>query len=117
MNGLYGSRIRISDSQIQEQLKRLQADAQKEQYLIVGDLPVCADTGRQNASADGREFYSASNCARALRLKSQRNDFRQRRRPQRGGDMGWVVLDDFEDDRKAAVPEPERTWPNGAHYS
>ncbi|MEM9054687.1 MAG: SurA N-terminal domain-containing protein, partial [Pseudomonadota bacterium] len=34
MGGLYGSRIRISSNQIQEQLKRLRADAQKEQYLV-----------------------------------------------------------------------------------
>lgn len=102
MNGLYGSRIRISDNQIQEQLKRLQADAQKEQYLV-SEIFLFAPTPEDKTQA----LTAANSILEQLRagapfeVAAQR--FSSAPTAATGGDMGWVVLDDFEDERKAAV--------------
>ncbi|NQY96203.1 MAG: SurA N-terminal domain-containing protein [Henriciella sp.] len=102
MNGLYGSRIRISDNQIQEQLKRLQADAQKEQYLV-SEIFLFAPTPEDKTQA----LTAANSILEQLRagapfeVAAQR--FSSAPTAATGGDMSWVVLDDFEDERKAAV--------------
>lgn len=102
MNGLYGSRIRISDNQIQEQRKRLQADAQKEQYLT-SEIFLFAPTPEDKTQA----LTAANSILQQLRagapfeVAAQR--FSSAPTAATGGDMSWVVLDDFEDERKAAI--------------
>lgn len=113
MSGLYGSRIRISDNQIQEQLNRLQADAQKEQYLA-SEIFLFAPTPEDKAQA----LTAANSILEQLRagapfeVAAQR--FSSAPTAATGGDMGWIVLDDFEDARKAALQamtEPGLTAP------
>ena len=102
MGGLYGSRIRISDNQIQEQLKRLQADAQKEQYLT-SEIFLYAPTPEDKSQA----LTAANSILEQLRsgapfeVAAQR--FSSAPTAATGGDMGWIVLDDFEDERKAVL--------------
>lgn len=102
MNGLYGSRIRISENQIQEQRKRLQADAQKEQYLT-SEIFLFAPTPEDKTQA----LTAANSILQQLRagapfeVAAQR--FSSAPTAATGGDMSWVVLDDFEDERKAAI--------------
>ena len=113
MSGLYGSRIRISDNQIKEQLKRLQADAKKEQYLT-SEIFLFAPTPEDKAQA----LTAASSILEQLRagapfeVAAQR--FSSAPTAATGGDMGWIVLDDFEDERKAvlqAMTDPGLTPP------
>lgn len=113
MSGLYGSRIRISDNQIQEQLKRFQADAKKEQYLA-SEIFLFAPTPEDKVQA----LTAANSILEQLRagapfeVAAQR--FSSAPTAATGGDMGWIVLDDFEDARKAALQamtEPGLTPP------
>ncbi len=113
MSGLYGSRIRISDNQIKEQLKRLQADAKKEQYLT-SEIFLYAPTPEDKAQA----LTAANSILEQLRsgapfeVAAQR--FSSAPTAATGGDMGWIVLDDFEDQRRAVLQtmaEPGLTAP------
>ena len=113
MGGLYGSRIRVSDNQITEQIKRLQADAQKEQYLA-SEIFLYAPTDEDRAQA----LTAANSILEQLRagapfeVAAQR--FSSAPTAATGGDMGWVVLDDFDDARTAALramTEPGLTAP------
>lgn len=106
MGGLYGSRIRISDNQIQEQLKRLQADAQKEQYLT-SEIFLYAPTAEDKTQA----LTAANSILEQLRagapfeVAAQR--FSSAPTAATGGDMGWVVLDDMDEARQAALSAME----------
>ena len=113
MGGLYGSRIRISDNQITEQIKRLQADAQKEQYLI-SEIFLFAPSEQDSAQA----LIAANSILEQLRAGAQFQVAAQRfssaPTAATGGDMGWIVLDDFDDARKVALQnmtEPGLTQP------
>ncbi|MEO1660509.1 MAG: SurA N-terminal domain-containing protein [Pseudomonadota bacterium] len=102
MGGLYGSRIRISDNQITEQLKRLEADAQKEQYLT-SEIFLFAPTEQDRAQA----LIAANSILEQLRAGAQFQVAAQRfssaPTAATGGDMGWIVLDDFDDARKTTL--------------
>lgn len=113
MGGLYGSRIRISDNQIQEQLKRLQADAKKEQYLA-SEIFLFAPTPEDKAQAltAANSILDQLRAGAPFEVAAQR--FSSAPTAATGGDMGWVVLDNFEDARKAALQsltEPGLTAP------
>ena len=102
MGGLYGSRIRISDNQITEQIKRLQADAQKKQYLL-SEIFLFAPTETDSAQA----LLAANSILEQLRAGAQFQVAAQRfssaPTAATGGDMGWIVLDDFDDARKTML--------------
>lgn len=102
MGGLYGSRIRISDNQIQEQMKRLRADAKKEQYLT-SEIFLYAPSEEDKTQA----LQAANSILEQLRqgapfdVAAQR--FSSAPTAATGGDMGWIVLDDIDDERKPAL--------------
>lgn len=102
MGGLYGSRIRISDNQITEQIKRLQADAQKEQYLT-SEIFLFAPTEEDQAEAmvAAESIVSQLQGGAPFEVAAQR--FSSAPTAATGGDMGWVVVDDFDDARKEAL--------------
>ena len=113
MGGLYGSRIRISDNQITEQIKRLQADAQKKQYLL-SEIFLFAPSETDSAQA----LLAANSILEQLRAGAQFQVAAQRfssaPTAATGGDMGWIVLDDFDDARKTTLEgltEPGLTNP------
>ncbi len=113
MGGLYGSRIRISDNQIQEQLKRLQADAKKEQYLT-SEIFLYAPTPEDKSQAltAANSILEQLQSGAPFEVAAQR--FSSAPTAATGGDMGWIVLDDFEDERKAvlqAMADPGLTPP------
>lgn len=113
MGGLYGSRIRISDNQISEQIKRLQADAQKQQYLaseIFLYAPLEADKSQALIAANS--ILEQLRAGAQFEVAAQR--FSSAPTAATGGDMGWVVIDDFDDARKQALQnqsEPGLTPP------
>lgn len=113
MGGLYGSRIRISDNQISEQLKRLQADAKKEQYLtseIFLYAPLESD--KEQALLAANSILEQLRAGAPFDVAAQR--FSSAPTAATGGDMGWIVLDEFDDARKTAIsalPGPGLTEP------
>lgn len=98
MGGLYGSRIRISDNQISEQIKRLQADAEKEQYLV-SEIFLYAplEEDKQQALTAANSIVGQLRAGAQFQLAAQR--FSSAPTAATGGDMGWVVIDDFDDAR------------------
>lgn len=113
MGGLYGSRIRISDNQITEQLKRLRADAQKEQYLV-SEIFLYAplDTDQQQALVAASSIVEQLRAGAPFEVAAQR--FSSAPTAATGGDMGWIVLDSIDDERKdalQAMTEPGITEP------
>jgi len=113
MGGLYGSRIRISDNQIQEQLKRLQADAKKEQYLT-SEIFLYAPTEEDKSQAltAANSILDQLRAGAPFEVAAQR--FSSAPTAATGGDMGWIVLDTFEDERKTvlqAMTDPGLTAP------
>lgn len=98
MGGLYGSRIRISDNQISEQIKRLQADAEKEQYLI-SEIFLYApeEADKAQALTAANSIVDQLRAGAQFQLAAQR--FSSAPTAATGGDMGWVVIDDFDDAR------------------
>lgn len=104
MGGLYGSRIRISDNQISEQLKRLRADAQKEQFLT-SEIFLYAplDEDKTQAVAAANSILEQLRAGAPFEVAAQR--FSSAPTAATGGDMGWIVLDEFDDARKTAILE------------
>lgn len=102
MQGLYGSRIRISDNQIQEQMERLKESAQETQYNIAEIFLYAPD-----AESRGQAYQAALSIADQIRngapfgLAAQR--FSSAPTAANGGQMGWVSLDDLEDPLAEAV--------------
>jgi len=113
MGGLYGSRIRISDNQITEQIKRLQADALKEQYLVAEIfLYAPLDADKAQALTAATSILDQLRAGAQFEVAAQR--FSSAPTAATGGDMGWIVIDDFDDARKQALQnmrEPGLTDP------
>ncbi|MEL7031492.1 MAG: SurA N-terminal domain-containing protein [Pseudomonadota bacterium] len=102
MGGLYGSRIRISDNQISEQIKRLQADAEKEQYLLAEIfLYAPQEADKTQALTAANSIVDQLRAGAQFQLAAQR--FSSAPTAATGGDMGWVVIDDFDDARVEAL--------------
>lgn len=104
MGGLYGSRIRISDNQINEQLKRLRADAQKEQYLA-GELFLYAplETDKEQALVAAQSILEQLRAGAPFEVAAQR--FSSAPTAATGGDMGWITLDSIDELRRAALQD------------
>lgn len=102
MGGLYGSRIRVSDNQISEQLRRLKAAAKKEQYQLA-EIFLFAPT-----DADKPQALEAANSIKEqlvagapFQVAAQR--FSSAPTAATGGDMGWVLLEDLDEQAASAV--------------
>lgn len=113
MGGLYGSRIRISDNQISEQIKRLEADAQKQQYLV-SEIFLYAplETDKSQALIAANSIIEQLSAGAQFEVAAQR--FSSAPTAATGGDMGWVVIEDFDDARRQALQslsEPGLTPP------
>lgn len=113
MGGLYGSRIRISDNQINEQLKRLRSDAQKEQYLA-GELFLYAplEADKEQALVAAQSILEQLRAGAPFEVAAQR--FSSAPTAATGGDMGWITLDSVDEYRRAALQsmaEPGLTDP------
>lgn len=113
MSGLYGSRIRISPNQIDEQLERFRAAAAETQYNL-GEIFLFAPDAQSRAQA-----LEAANTLRAqldqgapFQAVAQR--FSSAPTAAAGGDMGWVSLEDLDTavaEAVLAMPGPGYTDP------
>lgn len=102
MSGLYGSRIRISDNQVEDQLERMRAASKKTQYRV-GEIFLYAPDAETKSEA----MRAAESIVQQLR---QGADFRIAAQrissaptSATGGDMGWVTAEDLAPEIAAAV--------------
>jgi len=102
MNGLYGSRIRISENQIDERLGQLRAALGETQYRV-SEIFLFAPDPESKAQA-----VEAANSIRAQLLEgapfqvaAQR--FSSAPTSATGGDMGWISLEDLDPEVASAL--------------
>lgn len=102
MGGLYGSRIRISENQIDEQLAQLKAAASKTQYRV-SELFLYAPSEEEKAQAleGANTILEQLRAGAPFELAAQR--FSSAPTAATGGDMGWVSLSDLDPEVAAAV--------------
>lgn len=113
MGGLYGSRIRISDNQISDQISRLKAASQEEQYLL-SEIFLFAPTQAEQMQAmeAANSILEQLNAGAPFELAAQ--SFSSAPTAATGGDMGWLTLKDLDTARAAAIsalPGPGLTPP------
>ena len=102
MGGLYGSRIRISDNQISEQISRLKAASEKEQYLL-SEIFLFApnDDEKEQAQLAAQSIIEQIQAGAPFELAAQ--NFSSAPTAATGGDMGWLILEDLDEVRREAV--------------
>ncbi len=102
MNGLYGSRIRVSDNQIDDQMNRLRAALQRTQYRV-GEIFLYApdaesrSQARQAADSILRQIQQGAD----FRIAAQR--ISSAPTAATGGDMGWITPEDLAPELAEAV--------------
>ncbi len=102
MGGLYGSRIRISDSQITDHLSRLKTAAEEEQYQLSEIFLFAPRAEDREAAMTAAESIKAQLEAGApFAVAAER--FSSAPTAATGGDMGWVTLDALDEARSAVV--------------
>ncbi|GAB5457632.1 MAG: peptidylprolyl isomerase [Henriciella sp.] len=102
MRGLYGSRIRISDNQINDQLNRLVASSDKRQFQLSEIFLYAPDEEtKEQAMTAAQSIKSQLDAGAPFELAAQR--FSSAPTAATGGDMGWVSLDDLDEARSAAI--------------
>lgn len=106
MSGLYGRRIRISDNQVDDQLGRLRAAAQKTQYRVSEIFLYApdADLKSQALQASGTIIEQLKQGA-DFRVAAQR--LSSAPTAATGGDMGWISTGDLSPELAAAVSQAE----------
>ncbi|MEO0983837.1 MAG: peptidylprolyl isomerase [Pseudomonadota bacterium] len=102
MGGLYGSRIRISKNQIDDQFDRLREGASRKQYqlaemFLFADAPDVKERARQAADSILSQLQQGAPFDLAARQISSAPTAAA------GGDMGWVSLEDLEPEVGAAI--------------
>lgn len=102
MGGLYGSRIRISQNQIEGQLERMKAAAQQTQYQL-SEIFLFAPTeeDRSQAVTAAQSIKTQVEAGAPFELAAER--FSSAPTAATGGDMGWVTIEDLDEARAAAI--------------
>ncbi|MEZ5998381.1 MAG: SurA N-terminal domain-containing protein [Hyphomonas sp.] len=94
MTGLYGSRIRISDNQVDDQIERLRTAAKKTQYRVSEIFLFAPDEETKQQATDAATSIADQLRAGAdFRVAAQR--LSSAPTAATGGDMGWVSVDDL----------------------
>ncbi|MEL6567688.1 MAG: peptidylprolyl isomerase [Pseudomonadota bacterium] len=95
MNGLYGSRIRVSENQIKERLDQLRLASEETQYRVAEIFLFAPDPTSQAQAVEAANSIRAQLIEGApFQVAAQR--FSSAPTSATGGDMGWVGLDDLE---------------------
>ena len=90
INGLYGSRIRISDAQIDETLNRLTANASKPNYRVAEIyIEATEDIGGMDGAMEGAHAM-VQQVADGAPFPLLAQQFSSSPTATKGGDMGWV---------------------------
>lgn len=103
IGGLYGSRIRISDAQIDETLNRLSANADKPSYRV-GEIYIeaTADIGGMNGAMQGAEAMIAQ-LEQGAPFQVLAQQFSSAATAATGGDVGWVREGELRDELNAVI--------------
>lgn len=103
MNGLYGSRIRVSENQIAERLDQLRAASSETQYRVAEIFLFAPDPTSQAQAVEAAESIRTQLIEGApFQVAAQR--FSSAPTSATGGDMGWVSLEDLEPEVASALP-------------
>lgn len=102
MSGLFGSRIRISDNQVEDQLNRMRAAMKTTQYRVAEIFLYAPDAAtRPEAMKAAESIIQQLQQGADFRVAAQR--ISSAPTAATGGDMGWVTADDLSDALSAAV--------------
>jgi peptidyl-prolyl cis-trans isomerase SurA len=102
MSGLFGSRIRISDNQVEDQLNRMRAAMKTTQYRVAEIFLYAPDAAtRPEAMKAAESIIQQLQQGADFRIAAQR--ISSAPTAATGGDMGWVTADDLSDALSAAV--------------
>ena len=94
MSGLYGSRIRISDNQVDDQIERIRTASQKTQYKISEIFLFAPDEAtRTEAMQAANSIVEQLKAGADFRVAAQR--LSSAPTAATGGDMGWVSTSDL----------------------
>jgi len=105
VNGLYGSRIRISDAQIDETLNQITANASKPNYRIAEIyIEATPDIGGMDGAMEGaRAMIQQVQSGAPFPLLAQQ--FSSAASAARGGDVGWVREGELRPEIDTAIKE------------
>lgn len=95
MNGLYGSRIRVSDNQVDDQLNRMRAAMQKTQYRL-GEIFLYAPDDAAKAEAKQAADSIIAQLEQGADFRAAAQRISSAPTSAAGGDMGWVTLEDMD---------------------
>lgn len=102
MSGLFGSRIRISDNQVEDQLNRMRAAMKTTQYRVAEIFLYAPDAAtRPEAMKAAESIIQQLQQGADFRIAAQR--ISSAPTAATGGDMGWVTANDLSEALSAAV--------------
>lgn len=102
MSGLYGSRIRVSDNQIEDQLSQLRSATSKTRYLVY-EIFLFAPDAQAKRQARSVAFQIINQLRQGAPLTNVAQRFSSAPTAAAGGSMGWVSLDVFDEQRSTAI--------------
>ena len=107
MSGLYGSRIRVSDNQVDDQLERMRTASQKTQYRVSEIFLFAPDPEtREQAITAASAVLDQLKQGADFRVAAQR--ISSAPTAATGGDMGWMSAEDLAPELAAAVSAAEQ---------
>jgi peptidyl-prolyl cis-trans isomerase SurA len=102
MSGLYGSRIRISDNQVDDEIEQIRSATKKTQYRISEIFLFAPDAEtRTQAEEAARSILEQLKAGADFRVAAQR--LSSAPTAATGGDMGWVSLSDLSPELAPAI--------------
>lgn len=104
VNGRYGSRIRISDQQIQMALERLAASASQPQYRIFELFFEIPSVNREQETID-RVIAVMDQLQRGAPFPELARQYSDAPSAANGGDIGWIVASQLPPEVAAIVPQ------------
>ena len=102
MSGLYGSRIRVSDNQIEDQLAQLRSASSKTRYLVY-EIFLFAPDPQSKRQSRSVAFQIINQLRQGSPLTNIAQRFSSAPTAAAGGSMGWVSLDVFDEQRATAI--------------
>lgn len=105
INGLFGQRIRISDTVIEETLNRITATANEPSYRLAEIyIEATPEIGGADGALEGAQAM-ISQLAQGAPFPLLAQQFSSSASAAAGGDLGWVKIDDVRPEIAAVIPE------------
>jgi len=108
IGGLYGSRIRISDGQIDETLTRVSANADKPSYRVAEIyIEATPDIGGMNGAMQGAEAM-IEQLGQGVRFQILAQQFSSAPSAAKGGDIGWIREGELREEVNTVLMQMEK---------